>query len=421
MCAVNSYFSREDFVMRKLGQQVRKTNHRHAMDFWLCCSVGLFVLAVAHSWGGEWGYAGPLTETDEAGNVFFRGVKAGETVRHRFEWLGKENKAALDGASVVFSCDCLSLEGIGTGKKKGDGWADVAWRPTTPGQADYDVFFEKGGEIVKRLVFHGEAEDGWWERDWDVYVENEAEDKLLENPRGAIWVDLRGEEAFLQGHVPGATPMSATEAEGAPFLRKGHVVLMDAGGQPQEVERVCQMMRKRGAEDVKVWYGGMNAWVRRGGAVEGNGPYRQNRLTMREAQRVEFYGDWMAVSLGGAGPELGPGTGWVNGWCDGEELKGLLDEVTRKAEIIRGRETLCLLLMTEDGRGYAGVEAMLKDYPAYVYYLEGGRKVWEEWQRMLATTATGGDVLVVTSSSAGSGGCGPCAEKRAKMAHGGQK
>lgn len=407
--------------MRQHGKQWQKMRPRYAMALGVCFIASLFAVTAESSWGGEWGYAGPVTLTNEEGKIVFQEVKAGETIRHRFEWAGEEDDANLDGASVVFSCDCLSLEGIGTGKEKGSGWVDVTWSPTSPVDADYDVSFEKGGETMKRFEFHGTAEEEWRERDWDVYPEEEEEVALAGNPHGVIWADLRGEAAFLQGHVPGATPMTPSEAEGAPFLRKGCVMLMDAGGQPQEVEHVCQVMRRRGAENVKVWYGGMNAWVRHGGAVEGDGPHRENRLTLREAQQVESYGDWLVVLLGGDGPELGAGTGWVNGWRDGEELRSMLDHVMEKVEKIRGRDVLCLLLMTEDGRGYAAAEEILKDYSAYVFFLEGGRKAWAEWKTMLETAATGGDVEVVVSGSTGNGGCGSCAEKRAKMAHGGLK
>ena len=376
---------------------------------WMAALAGCLWGNGLESKAGERGYAGWTEGEDESGRVVIRGVKAGETALHRFQW--KSGKS-LEGMTVDTSCECVSVAGVGREGKTN--WADVAWTPTGSGFGIYTVSFDPGGKGTNTVLeFEGDAEEGWASRDWGLYATVEEEEALLENPLSAIWVDLRDEEAFRRGHVPGAMLMSSAEAGVSPFLKRGRVVLVDAGGNPQLLERTCARLRESGAEDVKAWYGGMNAWIRHGGDVEGLGPRVENRLTVREAQRVDRYGDWLVVDAGGAGSELGTGTGWVSGWADEGELRSMLDEIVARAGQVRGTEALSVLLMTEDGVGYVAMDQALQEYPAYVYFLEGGKKAWNDWRTMMDKVAKGGKVEVVTSGTAS--GCSSCAAKRAKM------
>jgi rhodanese-related sulfurtransferase len=93
--------------------------------------------------------------------------------------------------------------------------------------------------------------------------------RLLDAGRRLVLVDLRGEDAYRRGRLPGARsiPLAAVESRRAEIPREGMVVLYCACPVPA-VTPLYQRLRREGWRELFVLEEGIDGWTSRGYPLE---------------------------------------------------------------------------------------------------------------------------------------------------------
>ena len=100
-------------------------------------------------------------------------------------------------------------------------------------------------------------------------VQAEQVERLLGNGRPVVLIDLRPEEGFRQGHLPGAhsVPFAQLRRRYGEIPSTGAVVLYCACP-PEELAAAYRFLSGEGYRNVRVLDDGFPGWVRRGYALE---------------------------------------------------------------------------------------------------------------------------------------------------------
>lgn len=324
-----------------------------------------------------------------------------------------ESASPLAVTAVTPSCECVHVMNWPTNVEAGGvGVVDILYVPDKTGEVDYRVEVRTSSptnpvfEYAIQGVVTG-APRARLDRDWALYLGTEEAGALLRDPSRALIVDVRSAQAYERARIPGSLniPLFAVKTKG--FLRRRQVVLVDEGFGSRALDEECRKLRETGFAGVSLWYGGLNAWRRRGGALEGLGSGEVDRVPPMALHDIGYATDWLAVTAGGV--ETNDFEGSLALACDAakpEEFVAALNEAIKARPQVGS-----VLVATDRGEDYAAVAERAGRINAFVFYLEGGWTAWAAHRRMMGAIRQG-QVASVQSGSGGGvrvrPGCGGC-------------
>lgn len=346
-------------------------------------------------------------------------LKAGETWRHTFVL---ENPAGetLAVTNVVSSCECLRIErrpeSVDAG---GRGEIEILLQPAAAGFLAYEILAQTAAGD-RRWTIHASVEPAARLRDRGLYVTWEELRGRWERGESYTLVDVRSAEEYEPAHLPGAIHVPLASVKTKRFLRGAPVVLVDKGWGDPAVEEECERLRKAGFARVEILHGGLNAWHKAGGVLEGYAaaaPVAEG-IEGREFLAARGFDDWVVVS---ADTEDVPGLREGLPECaripcrPGDEAE--FAAAVRERVAALGRPAR-LLVLTGRGQDYPRIQRALRGRTdAVVFYLEGGFLGWGRAADIQAL-ALGGGTWRTTSGQTLTGAqktwtpCGNCGGRK---------
>lgn len=226
-----------------------------------------------------------------------------------------------------------------------------------------------------------------------------------------VVVDLRSAEKFDKARLPRSLNLQ-------PFALKSHkewksrtLVLVDEGHAPAELMAQVAALRTAGFGDVRALEGGIAAWVRQGGSVEGVEDHAVEvaQITPVEFTRSQRNGRWRVVEVAGRDSVSAavPGAEMVDRWPDLDALLGHL--IPSPAGALPQRT----LVIAPDLETYAHIEKRFGAFDTTgLFYLRGGREALLQFRALQTATAVGPAPTASTqtrgAAPSGRGGCGVC-------------
>lgn len=355
------------------------------------------------------------TVTAEPAEVFSFGTANLQVPLTNVFTLRNTGPEAFSVVSVRPSCECLEVlahpAAIGAG---GTGNVEVRYVPDKVGQVDYRVLVKTTSPTTPMVEYAVQgvvtaAPLMRMDRDWPLYVWTEEAKKIARDPASALWVDVRNEAAHRQCRIPGSLqiPLHAVKTKG--FLKGRRVIVLDAGDGSRAVEDECRRLRERGFSNLAIWYGGMNAWHRLGGAVEGDDCRECNTVPAPALHDIAYSTDWLMVAVNSAVPDdLNDAMAMTINASNQTEFVATLN-----AAIGSRAQVASVLLMAARDEEYATIAGWADEIGAHVFFLEGGLAAWSVHSKMMAGMQNQ-RVLVARSTGTVGGavvrpaGCGGC-------------
>jgi len=293
------------------------------------------------------------------------------------------------------SCPCLTLEEYPREVPAGESMPiQVQIAPDRPGEYRYelvvatahpdqpevaysiDVHVQEGGERTLlrrdsriRDILKTRPRD----RDRSLYRSVQYVRSTLQDESRMMLIDVRRKALYLGTHVPGAVNMELWTLKARRYLKNRSVVLIDEGHGSAYCEEVCVELRNSGFRSIHILQGGMNKWVASGGPVEGTGHGRRELTRINPAAFLasQDYKDWLVLDAGTAATTEHSLEG-LNRVVNANGVKARLQEAMPAAYV--EPDFRRVLIVDQDGEGYAGYETRLGDLDhAVVFYLEKGQ------------------------------------------------
>ena len=318
--------------------------------------------------------------------------------------------------SATASCDCVTVQRWDPYVEAGaTGAVEILFAPDQAGEVDYRVRVATSSPDQPEIEFAIQglvvaAPRSRADRDWALYLETEEAGKLIQDPGGAMWVDVRSAQAHDRLRIPGSLqiPLYAVKTKG--FLRGRPVVLVDDGHGSPALEEECRRLREMGHSDLSIWYGGLNAWRRRGGRLEGGDGAGVDRVPPLALNDIAYAADWLVVDAGGEETRRVDGAVAISfDASKKDEFSSAL------AAAVQARpQVASVLIATETGEDYGAMAEAVGKVDAFAFYLEGGWTAWEAHRQMMGAIQHGRTIVSQsTGTGAGGvrvrpGGCGGC-------------
>lgn len=112
-------------------------------------------------------------------------------------------------------------------------------------------------------------------------------------------IDTRRADEFVQVHIPGSLNLPGYAIKTKSWLRSHRLVLVDTGYRPVAQQALVQELSASGFTQVWILDGGLTAWIRQGGSVEGD-PFKAreiNRIEARDLVNQLGWPGWKVVRL----------------------------------------------------------------------------------------------------------------------------
>lgn len=357
----------------------------------------------------------------------FGRLAVGARLFHTFS-ITNDSSAVMEIARAEPSCECMSVLSYPRFVAAGEiGWIDVVLTPDHEGDVCYLVSVEPStpGLQAKVLGLQGTvvAPTGQVRRseadviagdlltrqiasrDASCYVLAETVLRRLKAAHDLILVDVRDEHSYAEVHLPESINIPLFSVKTKSFLRGKHVVLVDEGFGGRHMEAECQSLRQQGFESVSILYGGLNAWHRCGGDLEGSAQAIVDiaRMPAASLHDARHFDDWLVVDAGGVPDDrvayLLPEhvvVPFTEGDADyGRKLAALLAD---------RRGLTSLLVFTSDGKGYEGIQRVVTPLGINTFYLSGGADAYAAHLRA-ATAMRNSKTETVGKKGKGCAGC----------------
>lgn len=344
----------------------------------------------------------------------FDSAQLNHRITHCFH-LHNASTDLLEIRSVTTSCDCVQVlkwtPYVDAGAT-GDVW--VVYVPGTSGDVDYRVFLKTSDpekaevEYAIRGVVEAISRPTV-DRDWSLYLGSDLAEEAAKNPQGILWVDVREGAAHERTRIPESLPIPLPSVKTKGFMRGRRVVLVDEGFGNPAMESECRRMRELGFSDVSLWYGGLNAWRRLGGVLEGTDHSGIPYVHPRAVYDIMTASDWLLVAVdAGAADALGTG---VEIPFDAGKNDAFIRRINSELEFRSNVGSV--LIVSDTGDDYGDMMKVADEIQAFVFFLEGGGRAWRNTRQMMKSVLHPRAVMVQRSEGgservrpAGCGGCG---------------
>ena len=211
-----------------------------------------------------------------------------------------------------------------------------------------------------------------------------------------LLVDVRPLREYERYRIAGSLNMPLTFVKTKPFLKNRPFALVNEGRDSAQLEAACQELRAQGFARATVLQGGLSAWRRAKGALDGDALAQRELTRMHHAEFADEgnYADWVVVSIASAPPKdvqaLFPQAVSVPATDEADKLVAAVKSaVARRTR--KGAEPK-VLVVDDDGTRYDRIEAAMTAALAQnVFFLDGGvngyRKFWSEQATIWAAAA----------------------------------
>ena len=211
-----------------------------------------------------------------------------------------------------------------------------------------------------------------------------------------LLVDVRHARAYEQYRVAGSLNVPLAFVKTKSFLKSQAFALVNEGRESAQLEAMCEDLRAQGFGRATVLHGGLNAWRRASGTIDGD-VFAQRELTrMHHAELAEEgnYSDWIVVSIATAPVKevqaLLPSAVMVTPNDNAAKLAAAVRTAVLK-RVRKGLEPR-VLVVDDNGERYDRIEGTFATaLPQSVFFLEGGlsgyRKFWGEQATIWAAAA----------------------------------
>ncbi|MGI9304526.1 MAG: rhodanese-like domain-containing protein [Gammaproteobacteria bacterium] len=119
------------------------------------------------------------------------------------------------------------------------------------------------------------------------------------HPANTVWVDTRGAPEFARYRIPGSINLPVHAIKTSNLIRDRSLVLVAADHDVSALQSECAKLATAGSGSVSILSGGLDAWQRSGGALDGDPPPLSS-VTLISARAVFAHRDkhpWLVVSL----------------------------------------------------------------------------------------------------------------------------
>jgi len=211
-----------------------------------------------------------------------------------------------------------------------------------------------------------------------------------------LLVDVRPAHAYERYRIAGSLNIPLAFVKTKSFLKPQAFALINEGRDSAGLEAMCQELRTQGFTRAAVLQGGLNAWRRAKGAIDGDLLAQRELTRMHHAElAVEGnYADWIVVSIATAPVRdvhsLLPEALSVAPVDDSTRLvTAVKSAIAKKAR--KGIDSR-VLVVDDDGTRYDRIETgLMRALTQSVYFLDGGlngyRKFWSEQATIWAAAA----------------------------------
>ena len=318
-----------------------------------------------------------------------------------------EGSASVSIRQVTPACDCITIlshpEVVAPGASVR---IACVYRSAKPGniRTAVEIFgAEPAVPVFSFRVTGFVAEKSWLVR---------AREVLAGAPDQVLLVDVRPAGDFARSHAPHAINLPAFSLKFQTALRGRKIVLLDGGFAPESLLTEVLAMREQGFKDVAVLAGGLAAWTREGGILEGVDKSTLPLATISAAEftRANDASPWLCVGVGPAGAAVKQGVPVLQV----DDLAGLEKKLAAATWSVTGGAGFCpVLILATDTTLAARIEKhFARDRRLQLYYLTGGRESLATFQAsQVAVASHTGQTFVSQPNQSRpvvSGRCGSC-------------
>ena len=216
------------------------------------------------------------------------------------------------------------------------------------------------------------------ERNPDFYI---APEVVLEKFRKneVILVDVRGKDDFNKFRIPGAISIPAFGIKNNPLLKSKNLILTNEGYCYTHLERECKSLKEAGFT-VLILDGGLNAWRRIGGPIEGE-VFPQDELNKVPPQAFfeeKNYKHWIVINISqSSAQDLIPGVVSIPSSKDSKSFLSAINKVVREN---KNDQFSSILIATQNGDGYDQIETLIRHIQfGNIFFLKGGIEGYEDF------------------------------------------
>ena len=232
--------------------------------------------------------------------------------------------------------------------------------------------------------------------------------ELLAKPE-AVVVDLRLPVQFAQARLPRSLNLQAFALKSHKEWKNRTLILVDEGHAPAELMAEVAALRAAGFGDVRALAGGVAAWARQGGPLEGTAdlPVQIAQITPAQFTRSQAAGRWRVIEIAPDAAAAYPGAEVV---ADRKALEPLLGHLPSPPPGALPQRTL---VIAPDMETYAHIEKRFGSFDtAGLYYLQGGSRALRQFRSLQKAIAAGPAPTATThtrtTAPAARSGCGVC-------------
>ncbi len=144
---------------------------------------------------------------------------------------------------------------------------------------------------------------GKTKRDFNKYISVK---KFASKSKQYIKVDIREPEQYEKYHLIGSINIDPFSLKGKNYFKEQKLVIIDSGYRFSEVENLAEDLEEKGFKSVKILDGGITAWTRYGGKVDGDliESKKVNQITAQEYEIQQRYSDWQPIILRNKEPKI---------------------------------------------------------------------------------------------------------------------
>lgn len=123
--------------------------------------------------------------------------------------------------------------------------------------------------------------------------------KFAAKSKQYIKIDIREPEQFEKYHLIGSINIDPFALKGKNYFKEQKLVIIDSGYRFSEVENLVKDLEEKGFKSVRILDGGITAWTRYGGKVDGDliEAEKVNQITAQEYEIQQRYSGWQPIIL----------------------------------------------------------------------------------------------------------------------------